>query len=190
MTFPFPDFELQPTGTVSKAFIDRNIQTYYGAILYMKNLPYGRNGNKSDELCVLKEAKGTCSTKHALLKMLADEQSAVDIKLMMGIFKMDETYAKSLEHVLAKYHLSYIPEAHNYLMYNNMRIDCTIKHARAEDFENSLLDEIEISPDQITDFKIDYHRAYLYKWMIDNDLNAFTLDKLWLIREECIQALS
>ena len=44
------------------------------AVTYIRRLPYGRNTDRSDILRVLREGKGTCSTKHALLACLAQEQ--------------------------------------------------------------------------------------------------------------------
>jgi hypothetical protein len=34
----------------------------------VKNIPYGRNSNRTDFSLVISENKGTCSSKHAFLK--------------------------------------------------------------------------------------------------------------------------
>ncbi|MGI6128050.1 MAG: hypothetical protein ACOYEF_14125 [Planifilum sp.] len=44
------------------------------AAAYIRRLPYGCNTDRGDFRRVLREGKGTCSTKHALLVRLAQEQ--------------------------------------------------------------------------------------------------------------------
>lgn len=188
--FPLQDFDLVKSDVLSTSFISNGCRTFHQAASYIKHLPYGRNSDKADILCVLKDQLGTCSTKHAVLKRLADNHEQYDIKLMMGIFKMDEEYAPKIKPILDKTSLPYIPEAHNYLMFNNKRVDCTNKGSKPEDFEHNLLEEIEINPDQITDFKVSYHKDYLFKWLVNNELSIYSLGDLWQIREQCIKALS
>lgn len=57
---------------------------------YVKLIPYGRNSNRSDFSLVIKENKGTCSSKHAFLKDYADKNSISNVNLYIGIFKMTE----------------------------------------------------------------------------------------------------
>ncbi|HWO29322.1 MAG TPA: hypothetical protein VNO32_11045 [Candidatus Acidoferrum sp.] len=59
------------------------------AAQYVCGLPYGRNSDPSDPVIVLAEQRGTCSTKHALLRRLAIEQG-LDIALVLGIYEMTE----------------------------------------------------------------------------------------------------
>lgn len=57
------------------------------------------------------------------------------------------------------------------------------------EFELALLEEIEISPDQITDHKVEFYKEFLSRW-IEINKTPYTLDELWKIREECIAALA
>lgn len=188
--FPLPNFDLVKDDILSTSFISNGCHTFHQAVSHIKQLPYGRNSDKEDILCVMKEQIGTCSTKHAILKRLVDTYGQYGIKLMMGIFKMDSEYAPNIMPILNNNNLPYIPEAHNYLMFNNERIDCTNKRSRPEDFEHQLLEELEITPDQITEFKVSYHKQFLSKWLNNNELSVRALDEIWLIREDCIKALS
>jgi len=86
--------------------------------------------------------------------------------------------------------LEYIPEAHNYLKFKNQILDFTKKNSSEDDFINDLLEEIEIQPHQINQFKIEFHKNYLRKWLVENRENPYSLDELWKIRELCIQVLS
>jgi len=58
----------------------------------------------------------TCTTKHALLAALAREQH-INAQLVLGIYEMSERNTPGVGHVLSRYGLSYIPEAHCHLRY-------------------------------------------------------------------------
>lgn len=110
------NFKIQKDkGIVSEQFLNRNIHVFYSACHYISMLPYKRNTDKHDILCVFNDSGGTCSTKHAVLRKLALENDAAEIKLILGIFKMDAGYTGKIKNTLEKFNLEYIPEAHNYL---------------------------------------------------------------------------
>ena len=78
----------------------------------VKNIPYGRNANRYDFSLVLSENKGTCSSKHAFLKDFADKNEIENVKLYIGIFKMNETNTPKLGDLLSNNKSKYIPKAH------------------------------------------------------------------------------
>jgi len=53
---------------------------------------------------VLNERRGPCSTKHALLKALADEQG-LPIRLMLGIYEMNARNTPGIGRVLEEHHM-------------------------------------------------------------------------------------
>ncbi len=179
-------FSIQPGKEISNQFLQRGISSFEEASSYIKALPYGRNADKHDSLCVFKDQKGTCSTKHALLKRLAEENAQNDIMLMMGIFRMNVQNTPQTKRVLSEYGLEYIPEAHNYLKYNGSVIDCTT--TKTLDFQPDLLEESIIEPEQIADYKVAYHKLFLSEWLKTSQL-PYSLDEIWGIREKCIAAL-
>ena len=83
--------------------------------------------------------------------------------------------------------LEYIPKAHNDLKIQGKIYDCTAQNSSEINFVNDLLEEREIRPEDVSDFKIDYHKNFFKQWIQDK---SFTLDKIWLIREKCISRLS
>lgn len=176
-------------GVVSSQFLTLGIHSIEEAYNWVAKLPYRRNSDKNDALIVLKEACGTCSSKHALLKRLADENGLHAIRLMLGIFKMNGQNNPAIKKTLAQYNLDYIPEAHNYLKVDQHIMDFTGLPIYEEDFSQSLLTEIEINPEQITTYKTDFHKRFLKQWIIDNKI-PYSLDELWQIREKCIYNLS
>lgn len=185
-----PDFEIKSEGQISKEFMDRNILTFQQASLFVRHLAYGRNTDKNNLASVFTDNCGTCSTKHALLKRLADENNFEAVKLIVGLFKMNGNNTPAISDTLQKNQLEYIPEAHCYLKFEDQIIDLTKVNSKPADFLDDLIEEIEISPEQITDYKINYHKNYLLTWLNKNEQINLSLKEIWKIREQCIQDLS
>ncbi|MCD0476000.1 hypothetical protein LPB87_16505 [Flavobacterium sp. EDS] len=185
-----PDFEIKSTGKISKEFLDRNILTFNEAAVFIKELAYGRNQDKINLASVFTDNYGTCSTKHALLKKLADENNFGTIKLIVGIFKMNSKNTPEIALTLLEHKLYYIPEAHCYLKFEDKIIDLTKINSAPTDFLDELIEEIEILPEQITDYKINYHKNHLLTWLDKNKQISLSLNDLWKIREQCIQNLA
>ena len=119
-----PNFPLQPAGEVAAQFLAAGVTDFHSAARHIYRLPYGRISERANFRLVLREGRGTCSAKHALLAQLANEQG-VKIALTIGIYEMTERNTPGVGAVLEKYSLPYIPEAHCYLTYNGVRIDIT-----------------------------------------------------------------
>jgi len=185
----FPDFEIESNAEISNEFRKLNIFNFRNAAQFVAGLDYGRNANKNDLKTVFSDNCGTCSTKHALLKKLAQENGFENLKLFLGIFRMNGENTVEISETLKKNNLEFIPEAHNYLKYENVILDFTKVNSSAADFKNDLLLEIEILPNQISDFKVDFHKKYLRDWLNQNQKVNFDLAELWEIREKCIEIL-
>jgi hypothetical protein len=155
----------------------------------VKNIPYGRNANRYDFTLVLSENKGTCSSKHAFLKDFADKNEIKNVKLYIGIFKMNEVNTPKLGDLLSKNNINYIPEAHCYLKINQIPVDATTSDSFYDKIKHDILEEIEIIPNQVSDFKVAYHKAFLKKWIEETNQNN-TFEEIWKIREQCISKLS
>lgn len=185
-----PNFNIVSNRKISIEFTTRGIVNFEQAANYIQHLPYKRNLDKNNELCVFNDNCGTCSTKHVLLKNLADENNFGGITLVLGLFKMNGINTPSVSETLAKNHLDYIPEAHNYLRYGNRILDYTSENFTISNFESDIIDEIPINVNQITDFKITYHKQYLQNWIMRFHQSSFTTEDLWIIREQCIKDIS
>jgi hypothetical protein len=183
------NFNIDSSLPVSAGFRNCRITNFSDACSYVKSLPYKRNENKSDLLCVFKEACGTCSTKHALLKELASENGQYKVQLIIGIFKMNGNNTPAVKKTLAAWQIDYIPEAHNYLKNGEAIIDCTGNGFDPDNYIPDLLEEKEIDPMQITDFKVAWHQQFLRSWLKENP-SVYSFEEIWKIREECILALS
>jgi hypothetical protein len=181
------NFEIENNGEVSNEFLNIGISNFKHACNYISEIQYKRNLNKKEVLCVFKDQAGTCSTKHATLRKLALENNHPEVKLILGIFKMDKHYAPKIESTLSQNQLDYIPEAHNYLKIENQYVDFTKPDSKYSNFENKLLEEHEIEFDQIHEHKIEIHKNYLKNWIKHH--HHFDLDSIWKIREKCIDDL-
>jgi hypothetical protein len=183
------NFPIQPGKEISDRFLQAGIKDFSSALIHIQDLPYRRNSRRDQTTVVLDEQCGTCSTKHALLKLLADEQGK-EVKLWMGIYKMNAENTKNVKPVLEKYQLEYIPEAHNYLRMGNKVIDVTKRGFANTLFLHDLLEEEEIIPSQIGNYKIQKHQEFIKNWLQQNQHIPYHFHQLWEIREECIEALS
>lgn len=189
MTIP-PDFEIKSSKRISMEFVKRNILTFKQATLFVKQLGYGRNNDKNNLISVFTDNCGTCSTKHALIKDLAVENNFQELKLIIGIFKMNIKNTPEIAGTFLKHNIDLIPEAHCYLKYEEQIIDLTKINSNPGDFLDDLIEEIEISSNQITDYKVNYHKNFLASWLKNNKKINYKLNEIWNIREQCIQNLT
>ena len=103
---------------------------------------------------------------------------------------MNKVNTPEISKTLQRNQLEYIPEAHCYLKYEDQILDQTKINSKATAFLEYLIEEIEISPEQITDFKVNYHKSYLANWLAKNKQINLSINDIWKIREQCIQDLA
>lgn len=176
-------------GPLSNSFSERDVYTFNDACEWVRALPYKRNSTKEDKFIVLKEACGTCSSKHELIKRLAEENKIDDCVLVLCMFKMSGYNTPKGKSVLDAYGLEYIPEAHTYIVLGGEVNDLTFSDEPELLYLEDILFTEEISADQIRGYKVKSHKAYLKKWGEIKE-SPYTFEELWGIREECIGALS
>jgi hypothetical protein len=182
------DFTLHSDNAFSRLARKMNLQSWHDLITHVCKLPYGRNSDRADFSLVLTEEKGSCSSKHALLKSIADENEQPDIQLILGIYKMNNANTPGIGSVLSDQGLTYIPEAHCYLKQDGKYYDFTSSAAKIERLMPDLLLEESIEPEQVIRYKVNRHKHYLNQWIKSQRL-AFNFDEVWTIREACIHAL-
>jgi hypothetical protein len=183
------NFPITADGKVSQAFLERGMKDFAAAAEHIQQMPYGRNANKLNLLTVFTDGCATCSTKHAILKQLADENGAEGVRLILCLFKMDAKNTRSVKDILERSRLSYMPEAHNYLRVKGELLDVTKKNWSIERFPEAIMEEHEIMPEQITDYKVAYQKSFMNKWLGEHPEIGYSLEELFAIREECIKAL-
>jgi len=182
------DFKLTSKDKLTELAKSSGINSWNELTEFIKNLPYGRNKNRTDFGLVLSEKKGTCSSKHALLKSIADLNKISNIKLVIGIYRMNELNTPKIGTELTDNSIEFIPEAHCYLKIKDKRIDLTSKTSEFQKIEQDLIQEKEIEPEQVAEFKVNYHKTFIKNWLKDSN-SEFDFDKIWRIREKCIENL-
>lgn len=184
------NFSLTSSEIYSSAFRELGINDFLSACEYLKNLPYGRNANRHDFLLTLSEGKGTCSSKHAILAYLADENEQKDIELIVGIFLMSaETHPKLTAFFSDKPYNS-LPEAHCYLRYQGERYDYTDSSNALERIALKIVREQRAEPQQLVDWKPMIHKHYMEGWLKRNPQIDRAVEELWVEREVAIVELS
>ncbi|MBX9578495.1 MAG: hypothetical protein K2W97_08500 [Chthoniobacterales bacterium] len=179
---------LSNQGSLSQEFIARGCTDWKEALCYVNKIPYARNSDANNFHLVFDEQCGTCSTKHALLVALAEEQQ-FPLQLMMGLMEMTAEKFPVLETVLKKYDLTSVVETHCYLGYQGQRIDVTFPPKATYRVASDFLKEWTITPQEIGDIKIKLHQEEMKLWIAERKI-SYTFEEMWKIREECIDALS
>ena len=182
------DFQLQSKDDYTQLLLGNGITSWNAALDFIRKIPYGRNTNRADFSLVIKENKGTCSSKHAFLKEVASRNMIPTIDLIIGIYKMTEINSK-IGSILTKNKIDYIPEAHCYLRNNHQTIDVTTLHSEFEKLQDDILIEVTIESYQVVDYKITFHQDFIRNWILEHNI-AYSFEEIWSIREKCIQQLS
>ncbi len=185
IVFAIKHLPLTANDKLTQLVRSKSINTWSELLNFVKDLPYGRNANREDFSLVLTEEQGSCSSKHSLLKKVAQLNNIGNVKLIMGVYKMNHLNTPKIGKTILDSGLEYIPEAHCYLMLNNRRFDLTSANASIHNLIHDVLEETEIEPEQVNTFKVAYHKNYLQKW-IEEDAIGLSFDHVWAIREQCI----
>jgi hypothetical protein len=102
---------------------------------------------------------------------------------------MNAQNTPKIKPILEAHQLAYIPEAHCYLKHGGHILDITFGNDNASIFEDTLLFEESILPNQIGSYKLNLHQTFLKSWIHDEAL-SLSFDQLWSIREACICKIS
>ena len=183
-----PGTPLDGPGPLGREFRDLGCETFRDAARWVQRLPYGRNADRTRPELVLQERQGTCSTKHALLALLAEEQG-LDVEMRLVFIRLDRGTSPAVAGVLERHGVDFLPEAHCVLRTAHGTVDLTHPDGSGEPPE--IFEEAAIDPEELGEPKVLRHRSRLAKLLTDDrELGKrFDLDQLWDVREECIAAL-
>lgn len=180
-----PEKQLRPNGKISKQCIDLGLSDFRLACRHVRDLPYGELDHQNNWINTLSEGKGTSCTKHAFLKILADEND-IPIDLVLGVYAMTEQNTPGVGVILNKYRMQSIPEAHCYFLYEGQRVDLTRHYFDIDFIEpiKSFIYEEIIQPENAQDYKLAIHKR-----VICERFGESRFEHIWKIREHCIAAL-
>ena len=174
-------------GRVGSALRASGLTQFGAAANYVKSLPYGRTFQPADPLSILREHRGTCSTKHALLALAAGEMGSFSVELMLCFFDMNERTTRGVGRVLKTYGLTSIPEAHCYLRIDGSPYDFTGLPQSTESPLDNIFSEEVVTPRELLAEKAARHRAYIRALAKQHN---FDPEVVWQAREKCIETLS
>lgn len=179
--------QLTSSDDLTMSIVESGVVSWQDLIRVVEQFHYGRNQNREDLELVWTERKGTCSSKHAFLKHVADLNELDDITLILCMYKMSARNTNGVGSVLEKHKLPFVPEAHCYLKTPAGKIDVTNAESSFENIANDVLYEEIIQSTDVAKYKVGLHRKYINEWASENtDLSG---DQVWDIREACIMAL-
>ncbi|WP_231372832.1 hypothetical protein [Aureivirga sp. CE67] len=181
--------KLESNNYLTKLVKNLNLNNWDELTSYIRKLPYGRNKNRFDFSLVLKEKKGSCSSKHAVLKKIAQENNLDEIKQILGIYKMNNINTPGIGEIKINSKINYIPEAHCYLEINGEKFDFTSEHSNYSKIENDILKEIEIQPEDVIENKINLHKKYIQNWIKEFEIQE-NFEEICNKRENCIKKLT
>lgn len=181
--------KLEAKQPLSRLIQERGIHTLDELFSYIRKIPYGRTSDRADLSKVITENKGTCSSKHALVKAIAVENQLDKIELILCLYKMTEENTPGIGQELSQNGLAFLPEAHCYLQVNDQKVDLTNEHSDLSRIKQDILEERAIHPAQVGAYKVDYHKDYLKNWLRKNQLQL-SFETIWRIREACIENLA
>jgi len=183
-----PKMKLRTGLEISDLFSKKGLASFQECVSYVHQLPYGRNADRGNFKSVIKDKKGTCSTKHALIKALADEQG-ISLSLVLGMFLTTSNYDVRIKPVLKEYNIPGIPEAHSFLQYDGCYFDITFPGEMIFPKESDIIEKYFISSEQIGQFKIQKHSEFINRWILENKL-PYSEKQIWNVRESWIKFLS
>lgn len=176
-------------GSISRVAIAKGLTDFQMCMDYVQQLPYGRNANRQNLSLVLTENKGSCSSKHALLTAIAEEQSIPKIQLILCVYKMNQSNTPGIGSHIKDIGLEYIPEAHCFLRIDGIAHDLTSASSSISRISNAILKEEVITSMQVSEYKVSYHQKFIQGWIAQNNISK-TFEEVWAAREKCIASLS
>jgi len=82
---------------------------------------------------------------------------------------MDKNNTPKIGIVLIDNAIDFIPEAHCYLKIDGKRNDFTTCQSDSKKLKKDIIEELEIQPEQVARLKVEYHKDYLKKWILNNN---------------------
>lgn len=178
--------EFNSNKKLTKLAESKGISNWDDLVQYVRKLPYRRNSARSDFGLVLTEEMGTCSSKHALLKSIADENDFGNIQLMLCVYEMSSENTPNIGNVLEEANLGVIPEVHCFLLDHGMPLDCTFESSNFDQIDQGIIQEMVIEPKEIIEFKPNLHIDVIKKWIKEKQI-PYSYEAVWDFREKCIK---
>ncbi len=119
-----PDEPLRKELDFCERFLRLGLTTFREAAEYVHQLPYGPNRTPVGEDSLFRDGRGTCTTKHGAITVLARELE-LPVDRWYGLYRLNEDVVAGTGLILERYGIPFVPAGHCFLVYNNRRVDLT-----------------------------------------------------------------
>lgn len=176
------------TDELTSDIVESGIVDWKDLLRTVRQFHFGRNSNREDFTLVWSERKGTCSSKHAFLKLVAELNGFENVELCIAIYRMNSINTPEIRKILEKKDLSYIPEVYCYLKIDGNELDVTTLKSDFNNYKADIIEEFVIEKEAVVSKKIDLHKNFIKNW-IETEQISHLLSEIWELREQCILAL-
>jgi hypothetical protein len=186
----FPNKAIINAGIISNHLLNSGINNFLDACRYVQGLPYGYNSDRDDLMILFKEMMGSCTTKHAVIAILAAELD-IPISKLIGIYPMTETIVTGTNIILNKYNLPYVPMIHCFLEYTGQWVDLTEgnRNGKNQSVEHFLYTEkVEANISAKQEYLI-YRRVLKENILNREELKGIDIKRILHAREEGLSLL-
>ena len=173
-------------GNIGKQFAQQNIHDLYAAINYIHNLKYQPPSEPFNWNLVIPEQRGTCSTRHALLVVLAQENH-IPFTLGQAIYNLTPEKFPIIRSLLEKYKLPFILESHNFIIFKDYFLDSTFPGNAALLCKHDVESVKPIDCGELLHEKTVLYPQFLKQWL--KQYGNMTLDEYAVFHREVIDLL-
>ncbi|MEA5507774.1 hypothetical protein VB735_32735 [Halotia wernerae UHCC 0503] len=183
-----PNVNIQAKGVVSKKFLEHGIETFCAACHWIKDLAYGSNSNNENSLILFQENRGTCTTKHGVIALLAQELG-LEVYKNLGFYRLNDDIVIGVNAIIQIHGLNFIPQIHCFLEYGSFKVDltegnCNGKNKTIEDYDFV----VRVNPDLTYEEEKRYYISYLNQYFaIDPKLAKVSIPEILELLEACNQ---
>lgn len=185
-----PDAIISDNGPISKAFLARGLTTFIAACQYVHQMPYGYNTTREDPLILFRENRGSCTTKHMAVGLLAAELN-LPVDKHIGIYAMGEPLVTGAASIAAAHGLPYIPVVHCFLSDGTFRVDLTEGNLNGKNGPiDTFLFTAKVRPDisEIEEYRR-YRQALQSHILIRTEMTGIDLKTILQAREAALVLL-
>lgn len=180
-------FAISPATVLGAQICALGFSRFDALAAHVRGLPQGHAQRPGDPLAILREERGTNSSKHHLLATVAQTCGHPEVVLTLGIYAMSEFNTPGIGEILGAASVSSIPQAYCYLTVDNQRLDFTGPPQVSGSPLRSLTAEFFLTPDKLAERMAPLQQQALAQWATQQGMS---FEAAWALRQACFAVLS
>jgi hypothetical protein len=180
-------FAISPATVLGSQICALGFSRFDALAAHVRALPQGHAQRPGDPLAILREERGTNSSKHHLLATVAQTCGHPEVVLTLGIYAMSEFNTPGIGEILGAASVSSIPQAYCYLTVDNQRLDFTGPPQVSGSPLRSLTAEFFLTPDKLAERMAPLQQQALAQWATQQGMS---FEAAWALRQACFAVLS